>query len=417
MPSEEKIGIRNEVMSVSKRLSLVGSSPTLAITAKAKKMKQEGIDIIGFGAGEPDFDTPLHIKEAAKKALDEGFTKYTPASGIKELKEAICRKFKEDNNLDFSPEEILISCGAKHSIFNAILALCDEGDEVILPSPYWVSYPEMIKVAGAKAVILQTTPKENFKITPQKLEEAITEKTKLLILNTPSNPTGMVYTKDELLSISNILVKRGIWCISDEIYEKIIYDGKEHISIASLGPEIKKLTIVINGVSKSYSMTGWRIGYAAGPKEVIKAMSNLQSHSTSNPASVSQRGALAALEGSQESLNYMVSEFCKRRDYIVKRLNSIENISCLKPAGAFYVFPDVSRIIGERFGEERIEDSFSLAEILLTRARVAVVPGSAFGAEGYLRLSYATSMENISEGLERIEEFIEKLFTPHRSNF
>jgi len=404
-------------MSVSKRLSLVGSSPTLAITAKAKKMKQEGIDIIGFGAGEPDFDTPLHIKEAAKKALDEGFTKYTPASGIKELKEAICRKFKEDNNLDFSPEEILISCGAKHSIFNAILALCDEGDEVILPSPYWVSYPEMIKVAGAKAVILQTTPKENFKITPQKLEEAITEKTKLLILNTPSNPTGMVYTKDELLSISNILVKRGIWCISDEIYEKIIYDGKEHISIASLGPEIKKLTIVINGVSKSYSMTGWRIGYAAGPKEVIKAMSNLQSHSTSNPASVSQRGALAALEGSQESLNYMVSEFCKRRDYIVKRLNSIENISCLKPAGAFYVFPDVSRIIGERFGEERIEDSFSLAEILLTRARVAVVPGSAFGAEGYLRLSYATSMENISEGLERIEEFIEKLFTPHRSNF
>ncbi|MCD6231116.1 pyridoxal phosphate-dependent aminotransferase [Candidatus Aerophobetes bacterium] len=404
-------------MSVSKRLSLVGSSPTLAITAKAKKMKQQGIDIIGFGAGEPDFDTPLHIKEAAKKALDEGFTKYTPASGIKELKEAICRKFKEDNNLDFSPEEILISCGAKHSIFNAILALCDEGDEVILPSPYWVSYPEMIKVAGAKAVILQTTPKENFKITPQKLEEAITEKTKLLILNTPSNPTGMVYTKDELLSISNILVKRGIWCISDEIYEKIIYDGKEHISIASLGPEIKKLTIVINGVSKSYSMTGWRIGYAAGPKEVIKAMSNLQSHSTSNPASVSQRGALAALEGSQESLNYMVSEFCKRRDYIVKRLNSIENISCLKPAGAFYVFPDVSRIIGERFGEERIEDSFSLAEILLTRARVAVVPGSAFGAEGYLRLSYATSMENISEGLERIEEFIEKLFTPHRSNF
>lgn len=414
IPSEEKIGIRNEVMTVSKRLSLVGSSPTLAITAKAKKMKQEGIDIIGFGAGEPDFDTPLHIKEAAKKALDEGFTKYTPASGIKELKEAICRKFKEDNNLDFSPEEILISCGAKHSIFNAILALCDEGDEVILPSPYWVSYPEMIKVVGAKAVILQTTPKENFKITPQKLEEAITEKTKLLILNTPSNPTGMVYTKDELLSISNILVKRGIWCISDEIYEKIIYDGKEHISIASLGPEIKKLTIVINGVSKSYSMTGWRIGYAAGPKEVIKAMSNLQSHSTSNPASVSQRGALAALEGPQESLNYMVSEFCKRRDYIVKRLNSIENISCLKPAGAFYVFPDVSRIIGERFGKERIEDSFSLAEILLTRARVAVVPGSAFGAEGYLRLSYATSMENISEGLERIEEFIEKLFTPHR---
>jgi len=397
-------------MLISKRLSLISPSPTLAITARAKQMKQEGIDVIGFGAGEPDFDTPVHIKEAAKKALDEGFTKYTPASGIKELKEAICQKFKNDNNLNFSAEEILISCGAKHSIFNAILALCNEGDEVILPSPYWVSYPEMIKIAGAKPIILMTTPENNFKIIPQKLREAITPKTKLLILNSPSNPTGMVYTKNELLSISNILIERGIFCISDEIYEKIIYDGREHISIASLGrPKIKNLTIVVNGVSKPYSMTGWRIGYAAGPKKIIQAMNNLQSHSTSNPTSISQKAALAALEGPQESLNNMVAEFKKRRNYILKRLSSIDGISFLKPQGAFYVFPNISQIIGRTFKKERIKDSIHLAQILLDEANVAVIPGSAFGAEGYLRLSYATSIENISEGLDRIEEFTKKL--------
>jgi len=396
-------------MLISKRLSLISPSPTLAITAKAKQMKQEGIDVIGFGAGEPDFDTPIHIKEAAKKALDEGFTKYTPASGIKELKEAVCQKFKNDNNLNFSAEEILVSCGAKHSIFNAILALCNEGDEVILPSPYWVSYPEMIKIAGAKPVILMTTPENNFKITPQKLQETITPKTKLLILNSPSNPTGMVYTRDELLSISNILIERGIFCISDEIYEKIIYDGIKHISIASLEPKIKNLTIVVNGVSKPYSMTGWRIGYAAGLKEIIQAMSNLQSHSTSNPTSISQKAALAALGGPQEPLYNMVAEFNKRRDYIMKRLNSIKEISSLNPKGAFYVFPNVSQIIGRTFKEQIIRDSVSLAEILLTEANVAVVPGSAFGAEGYIRISYATSIENISEGLNRIEEFINKI--------
>jgi aspartate aminotransferase len=372
-------------------------------------MKQEGIDVIGFGAGEPDFDTPAHIKEAAKKAIDSGFTKYTPASGMKELKEAICRKFENDNNLDYSPEEIIVSCGAKHSIFNAILTLCHEDDEVILPSPYWVSYPEMIKVAGAKPVILKATPENNFKITPQQLQEAITSKTKLLILNSPSNPTGMVYPKNELLPISKILTEKGIFCISDEIYEKIIYDGQAHISIASLTPEIKKLTIVVNGVSKSYSMTGWRIGYAAGPKEIIQAMSNLQSHSTSNPTSISQKAALAALEGPQEPLCNMVAEFVKRRDYMVERLNSIKEISCLKPRGAFYVFPEVSQIIGRIFKGEIIKDSVFLAEILLDEANVAVVPGSVFGADEYLRLSYATSMKNISKGLERIERLINKL--------
>jgi len=396
-------------MSISKRVNLISSSPTLAITARAKQMKQEGIDVIGFGAGEPDFDTPAHIKEAAKKAIDSGFTKYTPASGMKELKEAICRKFENDNNLDYSPEEIIVSCGAKHSIFNAILTLCNEDDEVILPSPYWVSYPEMIKVVGAKPVILKATQENNFKITPQQLQETITPKTKLLILNSPSNPTGMVYTKDELSSISNTLTEKGIFCISDEIYEKIIYDSQAHISIASLAPEIKKLTIVVNGVSKSYSMTGWRIGYAAGSKEIIRAMSNLQSHSTSNPTSISQKAALAALEGPQEPLCNMVAEFVKRRDYIVERLNSIKEISCLKPQGAFYVFPEVSQIIGRIFKGEIIKDSVFLAEILLDEANVAAVPGSVFGADEYLRLSYATSMKNISKGLERIEGLINKI--------
>ena len=289
-------------MSISKKVGLISPSVTLAITAKAKQMKAEGIDVIGLGAGEPDFDTPEHIKEAAKKAMDEGFTKYTPESGIKELKEAVCKKFKDDNSLDYSPEEIIVSCGAKHSIFNAVVALCEDGDEVILPSPYWVSYPEMIKVAEARSVILETTRGNDFKVTPRQLEDAITPKTKLLILNSPSNPTGMVYTKEELQSISDILIEKGIFCISDEIYEKIIYDDREHISIASLGEEIKRLTIVVNGVSKSYSMTGWRIGYAGGSKEIIKAMSNLQSHSTSNPTSISQKAALAALEGPQEPL-------------------------------------------------------------------------------------------------------------------
>jgi len=396
-------------MRVSKRISLISPSATLAITAKAKQMKEEGIDVIGFGAGEPDFDTPAYIKEAAKEAIDGGFTKYTPTAGTRELKEAICQKFKDDNHLDYSIDEILVSCGAKHSIFNAILTLCNEGDEVILPSPYWVSYPEMIKLAGATPVILETTQEDNFKITPKRLSEVITPKTRLLILNSPSNPTGMLYTKEELESISQILVERGIFCISDEVYEKIIYDGREHMSIASLGPKIKELTMVINGVSKSHSMTGWRIGYAAGPKEIIQAMGNLQDHSTSNPTSISQKAALAALKGPQESLYSMVAEFAKRRDYIAEGLNSIEGISCLKPEGAFYVFPEVSQIIRRSFEGEIIKNSVKLSQILLAEAKVAVIPGSAFGADNHLRLSYATSLENIAEGLNRIREFIKCL--------
>ena len=396
-------------MIISPRIAQISPSLTLAITAKAKQMKADGIDIIGFGAGEPDFDTPEHIKEAAKKALDEGFTKYTPASGTAELKEAICNKFKNDNNLDYSPAEIIVSCGAKHSIYNVIMTLCSEGDEVVLPSPYWVSYPEVIKATGAKPVILQTTQENNFKLSQAQLEEVITPKTKLLILNSPSNPTGMLYTKEELEVLSKILVKKGVFCISDEIYEEIIYDGEKHISIASLGEAIKDLTIVINGVSKAYSMTGWRIGYAAGRKDIIKAMSNLQSHSTSNPTSIAQKAALAALTGSQEPIQIMLAEFKKRRDYMIERLNSIKRISCLKTQGAFYVFPDISELFGKSFNGKIITDSMSFTELLLNEAKIAVVPGVAFGSDKNLRLSYAISMDNIKKGLDRMDEFLQKV--------
>jgi len=399
-------------MLLSKRISQISPSATLAITAKAKAMKAKGIDIIGFGAGEPDFDTPEHIKQAARRAIDEGFTKYTPSSGIKELKELICKKFKSDNNLEYLPDAILVSCGAKHSIFNAIFSLCDERDEVILPSPYWVSYPEMVKAAGAKLVVLEARQENNFKITPKQLAGVVTPKTKLLILNSPSNPTGCVYSKEELIAIAKILAENNIFCLSDEIYEKIIYDHQEHVSIASLDKKVKDLSIVVNGVSKTYSMTGWRIGYAAGPVRIIKAMANLQSHSTSNPSSISQKAAIAALSGSQKQVEMMVAEFKKRRDYMAEGLNKINGLSCLKPQGAFYVFVNISKILGRLYKARAVKDSFALAEAFLSGAQVAVVPGGAFGANDYLRLSYATSMKNIIEGLGRIEEFINKTLLP-----
>lgn len=396
-------------MSLSKRAGLISPSITLAITAKAKKMKQEGIDVIGFGAGEPDFDTPDYIKEAAKNSIDSGFTKYTPASGIPELKEAVCNKLKKDNGLDYEVPEIIISCGAKHALYNAMQVICDEGDEVVLPVPYWVSYSEQIKVAGAKPVFVETREGDGFKITPEQLRKAITPKTKIFIINSPNNPTGSVYSKEELQLISNILVETGIYCISDEIYENIIYDGIEHISIASLGQEIKKLTLTVNGLSKAYSMTGWRIGYAAGPREIIKAMSNLQSHSTSNPTSFCQKASITALEGPKETQKTMVGEFIKRRNYIVERLNSIEGISCRKPEGAFYVFPNISKLLGKSYEGKEIKDSVSLSQILLDNAKIAVVPGAAFGADSYLRFSYAVSMENITKGINRLEEFVKKI--------
>ncbi len=396
-------------MSLSKRASLISPSATLAITAKAKAMKAEGIDVLGFAAGEPDFDTPEHIKEEAKRAMDEGFTKYTPASGIQPLKEAICKKFKDDNGLDYKPSRIIVSCGAKHSLYNAIQVICEEGNEVILPSPYWVSYPEQIKLSGASPVIVETEEENGFKLTAELFSKSITKRTKLLILNSPGNPTGAVYSREELEATARVAVEKGVYVISDEIYEKIIYDGAKHWSIAGLNPEIKELTIVINGVSKSYSMTGWRIGYAAARKEIIEAMSRLQSHSTSNPDSIAQRAALRAISAGQEAVKEMVAEFKKRRDYMVERLNSIKGFSCLKPQGAFYVFPNVSAVLGKSFNGHRISDSSSLTELLLTKAKVAVVPGSAFGRDGYLRLSYATSMENIIKGLDNIERLMNKI--------
>lgn len=396
-------------LSLAKRAGLVSPSLTLAITAKVKEMREKGVDVIGFGAGEPDFDTPPHIKEEAKKAIDDGFTKYTPSSGIKELKEAISKKFKEDNGLNYNLSQIIISCGAKQCLYNAIQVICEEGDEVILPSPYWVSYIEQIKLSGAVPRILETKEEDGFKINPRILSSCITPKTKLLILNSPNNPTGAVYSKDELKSIAEIAVKNNIHIISDEIYEKIIYEAK-HTSIASLNPEIKDLTIVINGVSKTYSMTGWRIGYAGGKEEIIKAMSNLQSHSTSNPTSFAQKGALAAISGPQDSVIKMRSEFKKRRDYMIKKLNQIPGISCTKPSGTFYLFPNVSGILGRSFNKEKIRNSLDLTEFLLKEAKVAVVPGVAFGAENYIRLSYATSMDNIIKGVDRLKKAISKLF-------
>jgi len=393
---------------ISKRISQISESPTLSITAKAKKLRKEGIDIISFGAGEPDFDTPKNIKEAAKTALDKGLTKYTPTSGIKELKEAIIEKLKKENNLEYKEEEILISCGAKHSIFNAILTLVNEKDEVILPSPYWVSYLEMIKIAGAKPVILDTKKIDNFKIKPSDLKKSISKNTKLLILNSPSNPTGMVYKKEELIEISKILVENGIFCISDEIYERLVYDGIKYISIASLGEDIKKNTVVINGFSKSYSMTGWRLGYALARPEIIKAMSNLQDHSTSCPVSFAQYAAVSAFK-EEEELKKMLIEFNKRRNYMVDKINSIKDISCIKPEGAFYCWVNIEKLFGKKIDGIIIDSSLTLAELLLTKARVAVVPGIAFGNDKYIRLSYATSLENIIKGLDRIEDFINSL--------
>ncbi len=396
-------------MHLSRRAGLISPSPTLAITAKAKALRAEGLDIIGFGAGEPDFDTPEHIKEEAKRAMDEGFTKYTPASGIEPLKKAVCKKLREDNGLDYEPAQIIISCGAKHCLYNAIQVICEEGDEVLLPSPYWVSYPEQIKLSGARPVIVKTGEAEGFKISPEMFRNKITSRTKLLILNSPNNPTGAVYSREELQALADIAVEKNVYVISDEIYEKIIYPGTRHISIASLNPRIKGLTLVINGVSKAYSMTGWRIGYAAGDKEIIGAMSRLQSHSTSNPDSIAQRAAVAAILGTQEPLREMVGEFERRRDYLVERVNKIKGFSCRNPQGAFYIFPGISGLLGKNFQGRRIESSLSLTELFLDKAKVAVVPGSAFGWDNHLRLSYATSMENIVKGIDRIENLVNKI--------
>lgn len=395
-------------MELSKKALSISPSSTLAIDAKAKKMKSEGVDIIGFGAGEPDFDTPIHIKEAAIKAINEGFTKYTPASGTLELKQAVCKKFKNDNGLDYKPSNIVISNGAKHSLVNTFQAICNPGDEVIVPTPAWVSYPEMVKLAGGVPVYVSTTEEEGFKFTVEKLEKAITSKTKAIIMNSPSNPTGMVCSEEELKALADLAVSRNIYIVSDEIYEKLIYDGYKHVSIASFNDKIKDLTIVVNGVSKSYSMTGWRIGYTASNEKIAKIMGNVQSHATSNPNSIAQKAALAALEGPQDIIDEMVVEFIKRRDYMVGKINSIEYLSCIKPNGAFYVMMNISKLIGKELGGVKIKGSDDFTNVLLEKANVALVPGSGFGTDIHVRLSYATSLKNITEGLNRIENFLNK---------
>jgi aspartate aminotransferase len=391
-------------MQIAKRMKRVSPSPTLAIDSKAKQLKATGIDIVNFGAGEPDFDTPDYIKNAAIAAIKAGYTKYTPASGSMELKEAVCDKLKKENGLDYSVKQIVINCGAKHSIYNIFQAILNPGDEVIIPAPYWVTYPEAVKLAGGKPVVMKTTDKNGFKITAANLRRRIKPKTKVLILNSPSNPTGAVYTEDELRDIMKVAIAKKVIVLSDEIYEHLLYDGLKHVSPATVLPEAKDWTLLVNGVSKAFSMTGWRIGYTAGPVEVIANIAKLQSHSTSNPTSISMKAALAALTKPASALPEMLAAFAERREYVVKKLNSIPGITCLKPQGAFYVFPNVGDLLGKKIGGKTISTVMQLAEYLLDKAQIAVVPGDGFGADEFLRISYASSMENLKKGLGRLEK-------------
>ena len=396
-------------MRISQRCQRVTGSLTLAIDAKAKEMKQKGIDVVGFGAGEPDFDTPEHIRKAAKDALDLGKTRYTPAAGMPELRQAICDKLKRDNGLDYVPQQIVVSNGAKHSLFNSFQALLEEGDEVIVPGPYWVSYPEIVRMAGGVPVIVEGREENNFKPTIDDFRAAVTDKTRAVVINSPNNPNGFVFTREELQAIGDLAIEKDLSIVSDEIYEFLVYDGAEHISIASLSPEIKERTIVINGMSKAYAMTGWRIGYTASPLNAAKAMTNFQSHSTSCPNSIAQYAALTALSGPDDQLKSMVAEFDRRRRRIVELINEIPGLSCKPPKGAFYVMMNISGLFGKRYNGAPIVDSMSFTQLLLDNSHVAVVPGAGFGADAYVRLSYATSMENIEKGLARIKEFVGKL--------
>jgi aspartate aminotransferase len=385
---------------ISKRAASLSPSLTLAIDAKAKQMKADGHDVVGFGAGEPDFDTPQHIKDAAAKALAEGFTKYTPSSGIPELRQAIADKFKRDNGLSYKPAQVIVSCGGKHSCYNVVIATCQDGDEVIIPAPYWLSYPEMVKLAGAKPVILETTDQTEFKVTPDKLREAITPRTRLFILNSPSNPTGSVYTPDEIKALGDVCVEKGVLIMSDEIYEHLLYEGAQHKSVASFSQAHYEHTIIVHGFAKAWSMTGWRLGFLAAPEPIAKAIDAVQSHSTSNPTSFAQKGAVAALTGPNDHLQSWLAEYDRRRSYAWKRLNSIAGISCVNSKGAFYLFPNIAQL-GLK--------STDFCAKLLEAEKVAAVPGIAFGADDYLRISYATSLANIEKGLDRIERFAKGL--------
>lgn len=396
---------------IATRLDELKPSPTLAVTSKAAELRSQGIDVIGLGAGEPDFDTPENIKQAAIDAINRGETKYTPVDGTPKLKDAIIQKFKRENNLDYKASEIIVGSGAKHVIFNAFFATLNPGDEVIIPAPYWVSYPDMVKVTEGSPVIVPTTDKTEFKISPEQLESAITSKTKWLILNSPSNPTGSAYTKDELKSLANVLMKHPhVNVLSDDIYEHITYDSFKFSTIAEVEPELKSRVLTVNGVSKGYAMTGWRIGYAGGNEDLIKAMKKIQSQSTSNPSSVSQAASVEALNGTQDFISKNNDKFTGRRDYVYDRLTAIPGLTCYKPVSAFYLFPNCSGLFGKSTPDGvQINDDTQFCEQLLAKGLVAAVPGSAFGAPGYFRVSYATSDENLEKAMDRVTEFCDML--------
>ncbi|MBO8177453.1 MAG: pyridoxal phosphate-dependent aminotransferase [Bacillus sp. (in: Bacteria)] len=391
-------------MTLADRVSALTPSSTLAITAKAKEMKAKGIDVIGLGAGEPDFNTPEHILKAATESMHAGQTKYTPSGGLPALKEAIIRKFKQDQGLDYTSSEIIVTSGAKHALYTLFQVLLNEGDEVIIPIPYWVSYPEQVKLAGGVPVFIEGKEEQHFKITPEQLKEAITERTKAVIINSPSNPTGMLYSEEELRAIGEVCIEKGVLIVSDEIYEKLIYGGAKHVSIAQLSSELKDQTIIINGVSKSHSMTGWRIGYAAGNQQIIKAMTDLASHSTSNPTTTAQFASIAAYEGTQVPVEEMRQAFEERLNIIYDQLVAIPGFSCVKPQGAFYLFPNVKKA-AEWTGYANVDD---FAKALLEEAKVAVIPGSGFGAPDNIRLSYATSLQLLEKAIQRIHSFVEQ---------
>ncbi len=394
------------VKPISKIAAAIAPSATLAISAKAKQMKAEGIDVVNFGVGEPDFTTPENVKEAGIQAIRDNKTKYTPAAGVLELRKAICKRMKEDLNLDYEPSQVVVASGAKHSVYLALMVCCDPGDEVVVAAPYWLSYAEMIRMAGAVPVEVRAQASSNFKITAEQLEAAITDKTKMFMLNSPSNPTGMVYTKEELEALAAVCEKHGIYVLADDIYCNLVYDGIEYTSIASVSPAMKEQCIVVNGVSKSYAMTGWRVGYTLSNTTVAKAMASYASHSTGAPATMAQWAAIEALEGDQSSVEAMRQQFEVRRNHLVERMNKIEGVSCIKPQGAFYVMMDMSGFVGKTMYGHVIENDADFAALFLEKALVATVPCAAFAAPNYLRWSYATSMENIDKGLDRLEKFI-----------
>lgn len=396
-------------MEYSRKAQSINPSVTLAITAKAKELKSKGVDVITFGVGEPDFNTPENIIEAANKAMKDGKTKYTPVPGIPELRKAIVNKFKQDNGLDYEEAQIIVSTGAKQSLNNAFMAILNPGDEVIVPTPYWVSYPELIRLAEGVPVFVENKKEDDYKYTLETLEKAVTSKTKAIILNDPNNPTGSIYSKEELEMIAEFAKKHDLVIISDEIYEKLIYDGNKHVSIASLSEDAKNRTIVINGFSKSFAMTGWRVGYSASNKEIAKLMSSLQSHMTSNVNSIAQYASVEALEGSKDDLNHMISVFEQRRNLMVKMISEMKDVSIIKPSGAFYVMMNIENYFNKEINGNEIKNSLDFSNYLLDEAKVAVVPGIAFGLDSYVRLSYATSEENIKEGLGRINEFLKKI--------